>query len=186
VQCVRGNKCKYSHDMEQARKGPKISLYEDQRDVKAADTIDQWDTEKLAKVVGSKIKGKLPPTEIICKFFLDAIENSQYGWFWSVRSDRRESAGRTSWRCSWCWSACRWRPVCVAAAGATVLRCRFQELGAQGWQCLIRIRSARRSDSCSIGAAGLAELWRAVAVAAPLAIAVPVRSLSPTPPMRLR
>ena len=86
VQCVRGNKCKYSHDMEQARKGPKISLYEDQRDVKAADTMDEWDTEKLAKVVGSKIKGNLPPTEIICKYFLDAIENSQYGWFWSVRN----------------------------------------------------------------------------------------------------
>lgn len=26
VQCVRGNKCKYSHDMEQARKVAKIDL----------------------------------------------------------------------------------------------------------------------------------------------------------------
>lgn len=25
------------------------------------------------------------PTQIICKFFLEAVEKKQYGWFWQVR-----------------------------------------------------------------------------------------------------
>ena len=36
--CMRGNKCKYSHDVEQARKVAKIDLYSDPR---ALDTIDK-------------------------------------------------------------------------------------------------------------------------------------------------
>lgn len=70
----------------QHEKCKKIDLYNDPRALQAQDTIDKWDTDKLAAVVGSKLKGKLPPTDIICKYFLDAIENSQYGWFWECPS----------------------------------------------------------------------------------------------------
>jgi hypothetical protein len=62
-----------------------IDLYSDPRALQQADTMDQWDTAKLAEVVATKLKGKLPPTDIVCKYFLDAIENSQYGWFWVSR-----------------------------------------------------------------------------------------------------
>lgn len=51
----------YSHDVEQARKVAKIDLYSDPRHL---DSMDQWDTAKLEQVVGSKLKGKLPPTDI--------------------------------------------------------------------------------------------------------------------------
>lgn len=84
--CVRGDRCKYSHDLGQARKVQKRDLYTDVRDGKQADTMDQWDQAKLEEVVATKQKGKLPPTEIICKYFLDAIENSKYGWFWECPS----------------------------------------------------------------------------------------------------
>lgn len=47
----------------------------------------RWDQQKLEDVVNKKAaKGKLPPTDIICKHFLDAIENSVYGWFWECPS----------------------------------------------------------------------------------------------------
>ena len=37
-------------------------------DPRALDSMDQWDTAKLEEVVGKKLaKGKLPPTDIICK-----------------------------------------------------------------------------------------------------------------------
>lgn len=45
------------------------------------DTMEQWDQEKLEEVVKSKA-GKQPPTDIVCKYFLEAIESSKYGWFW--------------------------------------------------------------------------------------------------------
>lgn len=90
--CVRGNKCKFSHDLNQARKTTKIDLYSDPRLLgeagKEADTIDKWDTNKLSEVVALKEKGRLPPTNIICKFFLDAVENGMYGWRWECENGK--------------------------------------------------------------------------------------------------
>ncbi|CAO3657060.1 unnamed protein product [Mucor hiemalis] len=43
--------------------------------------MDTWDQTKLEEVVNSK-SGKQPPTDIVCKHFLEAIESSKYGWFW--------------------------------------------------------------------------------------------------------
>ena len=43
--------------------------------------MDTWDQKKLEEVVQSK-SGKQPPTDIVCKHFLEAIETSKYGWFW--------------------------------------------------------------------------------------------------------
>jgi hypothetical protein len=69
----------------------KIDLYVDQRDQAGAsgdnkeqDTMADWDQEKLEKVVGQRhgAQAKQCQTDIICKFFLDAVEKGLYGWFW--------------------------------------------------------------------------------------------------------
>lgn len=47
--------------------------------------MEDWDEEKLKEVVEKKHgenDRKMPKTDIICKFFLDALENNKYGWFW--------------------------------------------------------------------------------------------------------
>lgn len=47
--------------------------------------MSDWDQAKLEQVVKTKhgAEGvKTTKTEIVCKFFLDAIEKEQYGWFW--------------------------------------------------------------------------------------------------------
>jgi len=88
--CQKGKKCKYSHDMEVEGKSAKIDLYTDQREVlygkdgKEVDTMENWDEKTLVKAIEEKQKQykSQKPTEIICKYFLDAVENSKYGWFW--------------------------------------------------------------------------------------------------------
>jgi predicted RNA binding protein with dsRBD fold (UPF0201 family) len=81
--CSRGKKCKYSHDFEQVRKVAKLDIYSDPRG-QEKDTIDTWDQGKLESVVNSKADNKISnETQIVCKYFLDAIENLKYGWFWS-------------------------------------------------------------------------------------------------------
>ncbi|XP_055638885.1 zinc finger CCCH domain-containing protein 15 homolog [Toxorhynchites rutilus septentrionalis] len=83
--CTKGDKCKFSHDPTIERKAEKRSIHVDMRDKeKEQDTIDNWNEEKLAEVVAKKhAKEKnMPTTTIICKYFLDAVERSLYGWFW--------------------------------------------------------------------------------------------------------
>lgn len=54
--CAKGNKCKFSHDLSSEEPAQtKPDLYTDPRDLK---------------------------TDIICKFFLEAVESDKYGWFW--------------------------------------------------------------------------------------------------------
>ncbi|KAI8076914.1 uncharacterized protein BX664DRAFT_381147 [Halteromyces radiatus] len=79
--CEKGAKCKFSHDVNVNRKTDKKDLYTDSRQEKEEDTMEKWDQEKLEQVVKSKA-GKQPPTDIVCKYFLEAIESSKYGWFW--------------------------------------------------------------------------------------------------------
>ncbi|XAR56106.1 hypothetical protein NMG60_11036437 [Bertholletia excelsa] len=81
-QCAKGFKCKFSHDLNMQRKGEKIDIYSDKRDKE--ETMEDWDQETLEKVVESKKKeyNLNKPTEIVCKYFLEAVEKKQYGWFW--------------------------------------------------------------------------------------------------------
>lgn len=80
-QCTKGDKCKFSHDLAVERKGEKRNLYVDERKDEE-ETMEDWDEAKLEEVVNKK-HGKLKPTtDIICKFFLDAVEGNKYGWFW--------------------------------------------------------------------------------------------------------
>lgn len=81
--CTKGNKCKFSHDLEIVRKAAKKDLYTDDRKAtKEADTMDKWDEDKLRQVIMSKQGNPRTTTDIVCKFFIEAVENSKYGWFW--------------------------------------------------------------------------------------------------------
>lgn len=84
--CTKGARCKFSHDLSVERKGEKIDIYTDRRDISTEETnetMEDWDENKLREVVAKKA-GKNPPTttDIVCKYFLDAIESKKYGWFW--------------------------------------------------------------------------------------------------------
>ncbi|XP_064185881.1 zinc finger CCCH domain-containing protein 15 [Anguilla rostrata] len=85
-QCTKGDKCKFSHDLTLERKCEKRSVYFDGRDEELEkDTMDNWDEKKLEEVVNKKhgeADKKKAKTQIVCRYFLDAIENSKYGWFW--------------------------------------------------------------------------------------------------------
>ncbi|KAJ5629438.1 Translation machinery-associated protein 46 [Penicillium herquei] len=84
--CEKGRKCKFSHDLNIERKAAKKDLYTDSReaeeDTKKADTMDTWDEEKLRTVVMSKHGNPRTTTDKVCKFFIEAVENQKYGWFW--------------------------------------------------------------------------------------------------------
>ncbi|KAF8268458.1 hypothetical protein EI94DRAFT_1800393 [Lactarius quietus] len=80
--CDKGNKCKFSHDVNVGRKVEKRNLYEDHREDKAEDTMDKWDEEKLRSVILSKHGNPRTTTDIVCKFFIEAVESQRFGWFW--------------------------------------------------------------------------------------------------------
>lgn len=86
--CQKGKKCKLSHDLTQEAPTEDIDLYVDQRmqlyGVKEEEGMDDWDEDKLRKVVEEQEKkyAKSKPTEIVCKYFLDAVEKGNYHWNW--------------------------------------------------------------------------------------------------------
>ncbi|XP_022179812.1 zinc finger CCCH domain-containing protein 15 homolog [Myzus persicae] len=85
-QCAKGSKCKFSHDLATEKKAEKRSMYVDLRDGEENDTMENWDEDKLKEVVDKKhgeTDKKHPSTDIICMYFLEAVEKSKYGWFWS-------------------------------------------------------------------------------------------------------
>ena len=51
---------------------------------KQEEGMEGWDDAKLKEVVGRKHGSQkiANQTDIICKYFLEAIENGKYGWFW--------------------------------------------------------------------------------------------------------
>uniref|UniRef100_A0A8C6URV7 Zinc finger CCCH domain-containing protein 15 n=1 Tax=Neogobius melanostomus TaxID=47308 RepID=A0A8C6URV7_9GOBI len=89
-QCTKGDKCKFSHDLSMERKCEKRNMYVDARDDELEkDTMENWDERKLEEVINKKhgeaekIKAKAQTqTQIVCRYFLDAIEGNKYGWFW--------------------------------------------------------------------------------------------------------
>ncbi|EEH18569.2 hypothetical protein PABG_07629 [Paracoccidioides brasiliensis Pb03] len=83
--CEKGKKCKFSHDSAVERKAQKKDLYSDSRDAeedKKLDLMDNWDEEKLRNVVLSKHGNPKTTTDKVCKYFIEAVENQKYGWFW--------------------------------------------------------------------------------------------------------
>lgn len=85
--CEKGKKCKFSHDPETERKTEKKSIYADTRaeeeEKKKAETSADWDEEKLRSVVLSKKGNQRTTTDKVCKYFISAIEDGKYGWFWT-------------------------------------------------------------------------------------------------------
>lgn len=81
-QCTKGTRCKFSHNLEADRKVQKKDLYTDAREGEKEQDMDTWDEEELRKVILSKHGNPKTTTDIVCKHFLDAIEDSKYGWFW--------------------------------------------------------------------------------------------------------
>ncbi|KAF8312500.1 hypothetical protein DL93DRAFT_2040775, partial [Clavulina sp. PMI_390] len=90
--CQKGNKCKFSHDPNVGRKVEKRDIYADSKEDKLKDTMDQWDEEKLRTVVNSKGNPRTT-TDIVCKFFIEAIETEKFGWFWTCPNDEKEKNG---------------------------------------------------------------------------------------------
>lgn len=80
--CSKGAKCKFSHDLNVGRRMEKKDLYQDTRSEKENDTMDNWDEEKLRKVILSKHGNPKTTTDKVCKYFIEAVENGKYGWFW--------------------------------------------------------------------------------------------------------
>ncbi|CRH02864.1 cytoplasmic translation machinery associated protein, putative [Plasmodium relictum] len=73
-----------TYDPKKSKEAQKIDIYTDIRDgknEKEDDTIDKWDIHKLTEVINIRHKN-INKTDIICKYFLSAVENKQYGWFW--------------------------------------------------------------------------------------------------------
>jgi len=89
--CEKGKKCKFSHDLAMERKTEKKNLYADTREgqkeaeeeEKKKDDMADWDEEKLRQVVTSKHGNPKTTTDKVCKFFIEAVENGKYGWFWT-------------------------------------------------------------------------------------------------------
>ncbi|KAI0990695.1 hypothetical protein GJ496_009226 [Pomphorhynchus laevis] len=83
--CMKGNKCKFSHDLTKMRQTEKKCIYTDIRDLnKEGETMENWNESELKEVVSKKHgeANKLNATSKICKYFLEAVEKQTYGWFW--------------------------------------------------------------------------------------------------------
>ncbi|CAJ0961494.1 unnamed protein product, partial [Mesorhabditis belari] len=84
--CTKGSKCKWSHDLSIEQKVVKRNLYVDSRDLGDNETNENWDENKLSEVAetkhGEADRKRTNQTDIVCKFFIEAVENSKYGWFW--------------------------------------------------------------------------------------------------------
>ncbi|KAL8635187.1 MAG: hypothetical protein Q9228_007297, partial [Teloschistes exilis] len=84
--CEKGKRCKFSHDLSVERRGEKRDLYQDTREKeeeeKKKDDMADWDEEKLRQVVLSKHGNPKTTTDKVCKYFIEAVENGKYGWFW--------------------------------------------------------------------------------------------------------
>jgi len=127
AQPAAGDKCKFSHDLAIARKSAKASIYEDTRQ---ADQIADWDQAKLESVVNSKHgaeAGKGNKTDIVCMYFLDALEKELYGWFWECPVS----------------SQSRRRCCCVAGSGA-------RSRGGSGRACVCWRPPAARSPQPAV------------------------------------
>lgn len=87
--CQKGKKCIYSHDLTLDR-NEEIDLYVDQRTQLIMNQIgtknlNDLSEEELGKLLTEKQKYyvKGAKSDIVCKFFLDAVKAKKYGWNWT-------------------------------------------------------------------------------------------------------
>jgi hypothetical protein len=63
------------------RKVDKLNIYADSReDEKKKETMEDWDEDKLKEVVTKNGQKQRTTTDIVCKYFIQAIEDKKYGW----------------------------------------------------------------------------------------------------------
>nr|ACO11130.1 Zinc finger CCCH domain-containing protein 15 homolog [Caligus rogercresseyi] len=88
--CKKGEKCKFSHDPSVENKSAKKSIYSDGKEEEEKG-MEDWDEDMLAYVVNKKHSAEASnKTAIICKYFLDALENNKYGWFWACPNNGKD------------------------------------------------------------------------------------------------
>ncbi|EGV63528.1 hypothetical protein CANTEDRAFT_114355 [Yamadazyma tenuis ATCC 10573] len=58
--------------------------------------MDNWDEEKLRSVIMSKHGNLKTTTDKVCKYFIEAVENAKYGWFWVCPNGGNECMYRHS------------------------------------------------------------------------------------------
>lgn len=76
--CDAGDDCEFSHDLNIEFNQGTFDIYTDLRDAKAKLGIDY----QLMEEMEAK-RSKLPKTNIVCKFFLDAVKKRVYGFKWA-------------------------------------------------------------------------------------------------------
>lgn len=79
-QCDKGDDCEFSHDLNIEFNQGTFDIYTDLRDAKKNISGDS-EINKIAEEKEKK-RSKVPQSNIICKFFLDAVQRKVYGWKW--------------------------------------------------------------------------------------------------------
>lgn len=78
--CEKGDDCEFSHDLNIEFNQGTFDIYTDLRDVKKTMGVE-FEFNKIAEEKEKK-RSKLPQSNIVCKFFLDAVQKKVYGWKW--------------------------------------------------------------------------------------------------------
>ena len=78
--CEKGDECEFAHDLNIAFNQGAFDIYTDLRDVKKNMGVE-FEINKIAEEKEKK-RSKVCQSNIICKFFLDAVQKRVYGWKW--------------------------------------------------------------------------------------------------------
>ena len=78
--CSLGDKCPFSHDLNINFNQGTFDIYTDLRNVKSKLNEEQ-EVNKIAEEKEKK-KGRIPQSNIVCKYFLEAVKKKIYGWKW--------------------------------------------------------------------------------------------------------
>jgi len=78
--CNKGDDCEFAHDLNIEFNQGTFDIYTDLRDAKKNIGVE-FEVNKIAEEKEKK-RSKLPQSNIVCKFFLDAVQRKIYGWKW--------------------------------------------------------------------------------------------------------
>jgi hypothetical protein len=78
--CEKGDKCEFSHDVNIQFNQGACDIYTDLREIKK-NMGPESEINKIAEEKEKK-RSKVPQSNIVCKFFLDAVMKKVYGWKW--------------------------------------------------------------------------------------------------------